>query len=41
MPLGDGEFIAEGLRYFVRGYPERNELVVRGLVWAYCFKRAE
>jgi CubicO group peptidase (beta-lactamase class C family) len=40
VPLGGNEFLVDGLRYFLRAYPDREELVVRGPEWAYYFTRA-
>ena len=41
IPLGDDEFMIREIGYFLRFYPRRNELVIRGPEWAYYLKRAE
>lgn len=37
--VGEHEYMVEGIRYFLRAYPQRDELVVRGPEWAYFFRR--
>jgi CubicO group peptidase (beta-lactamase class C family) len=41
VPLGNDEFIVDGMRYFLRVYPRSGEVVVRSPFWAYYFRREE
>lgn len=39
VPLGEDEYLVDGIRYFLRAYPRSGELVVRGPEWSYYFRR--